>query len=99
MQKIVKRKKETASTNLFAKVRLIMRIVNKSRVFLLMLFVLFSTNISFGLAQEVEKLFKMDIEDLMEIKIAVASRSDRSVKDLPSTVHIITREEILSILP
>lgn len=95
MQKIVKRKKETASTNLFAKVRLIMRIVNKSRVFLLMLFVLFSTNISFGLAQEVEKLFKMDIEDLMEIKIAVASRSERSVKDLPSTVHIITREEIL----
>ena len=96
MQKIVIRKKQTASTNLFAKVRLFMKIMNKSGVFLLMLFLLLSTNISFGFAQEVEKLFKMDIEDLMDIKIAVASRSERSIKDLPSTVHIITREEILS---
>ncbi len=60
-----------------------------------MLFVIFSTNTSIAFAQEVEKLFKMDIEDLMDIKVAVASRSERSIKDLPSTVHIITREEIL----
>ncbi|MDH5385262.1 MAG: TonB-dependent receptor [Candidatus Aminicenantes bacterium] len=73
-----------------------MKIMIKSGVFLLMLFVLFSTIISFAFAQEVEKLFKMDIEDLMDIKVAVASRSERSIKDLPSTVHIITREEILS---
>jgi len=73
-----------------------MKIINKSGVFLLTLFVIFSTNTSMAFAQEVEKLFKMDIEDLMEIKVAVASRSERSIKDLPSTVHIITREEILS---
>ncbi|MFC2141770.1 TonB-dependent receptor plug domain-containing protein [Acidobacteriota bacterium] len=72
-----------------------MRIMNKSRVFLPILFVIFSTNSSIAFAQEVEKLFKMDIEDLMDIKVAVASRSERSIKDLPSTVHIITREEIL----
>ncbi len=61
-----------------------------------MVLVLFSMAVSFLYAQEVEKLFKMDIEDLMDIKIVVASRSERSIKDLPSTVHIITREEILN---
>ncbi len=73
-----------------------MKIVNKSGVFFLMIIMLFSTIVSFAIAQEVEKLFKMDIEDLMDIKITVASRSERSIKDLPSTVHLITREEILS---
>jgi outer membrane receptor for ferrienterochelin and colicin len=73
-----------------------MRSMNKSRLFLSMVFILFSTAISFVYAQEVEKLFKMDIEDLMDIKIVVASRSERSIKDLPSTVHIITRDEILN---
>ena len=69
--------------------------MNKSGACLLVLSMLFSTNISLAFAQEVEKLFEMDIEDLMDIKISVASRSERSIKDLPSTVHIITREEIL----
>ena len=73
-----------------------MKIMNKSGLFLLILFVFFPAIISFAFTQEVEKLFKMDIEDLMGIKIAVASRSERSIKDLPSTVHIITREEILN---
>lgn len=73
-----------------------MKIMNKSGVFLLMLFVIYSTCTSIAFAQEVEKLFKMDIEDLMDIKVAVASRSERSIRDLPSTVHIITREEILN---
>jgi len=73
-----------------------MRSMSKSRLFLSMVFILFSTAISFVYAQEVEKLFKMDIEDLMDIKIVVASRSERSIKDLPSTVHIITRDEILN---
>jgi outer membrane receptor for ferrienterochelin and colicin len=73
-----------------------MRSMNKSRLFLSMVFILFSSAISFVYAQEVEKLFKMDIEDLMDIKIVVASRSERSIKDLPSTVHIITRDEILN---
>ena len=62
------------------------------------LFVLSSlilTGTSFVFSQEVEKLFQMDIEDLMDVEVAVASRSARSIKDLPSTVHIITREEIL----
>jgi hemoglobin/transferrin/lactoferrin receptor protein len=68
----------------------------KSAVFLFMLFVIFSANTSIAFAQEVEKLFKMDIEDLMDIKVGVASRSERSIKDLPSSVHIITREEILN---
>jgi outer membrane receptor for ferrienterochelin and colicin len=95
MQKIVTPKK-TASTNQFNKVRHYMKIMNKSGVLLLILIMFFSANGSFAVAQEVEKLFKMDIEDLMDIKISVASRSERSIKDLPSTVHIITREEILS---
>ncbi len=73
-----------------------MKIVNRSGQFFLTLFVLFSAITSFVFAQEVEKLFKMDIEDLMDVKITVASRSERSIKDLPSTVRIITREEILN---
>lgn len=32
----------------------------------------------------------------MNVKVVAASRSERSVRDLPSTVHIITREEILN---
>ncbi len=73
-----------------------MKVLGKCWNFLLVFFILLSTAISFVAAQEVEKLFKMDIEDLMDIKIVVASRSERSIKDLPSTVHIITREEILN---
>jgi hemoglobin/transferrin/lactoferrin receptor protein len=76
--------------------RLVMKFVDKSRVNLLLVFVLISINISSVFAQEVEKLFKMDIEDLMDVKITVASRSERSIKDLPSTVHIITRDVILN---
>ena len=77
-----------------------MKLINKSGVFVLMLITLLSINFSLALAsasaQEVEKLFKMDIEDLMNVKVAAASRSERSIKDLPSTLHIITREEILN---
>ncbi len=73
-----------------------MKVISRLKVHILILLIFLLTNISSALAQEVEKLFKMDIEDLMNIKVAVASRSERSIKDLPSTVHIITREEILN---
>jgi len=80
---------------MIGKMRLMMKMMKKSSVWLLILIAIFSLNVSFAAAQEVERLFKMDIEDLMNVKVAVASRSERSIKDLPSTVHIITREEIL----
>jgi hemoglobin/transferrin/lactoferrin receptor protein len=72
-----------------------MKFMNKSGLSLLVLFLISIVSIPTASAQEVEKLFRMDIEDLMDVKIVVASRSARSIKDLPSTVHIITREEIL----
>ncbi len=73
-----------------------MKALNKFGILLLAIGSLLLTTSALAFAQEVEKLFKMDIEDLMDIKIVVASRSERSIKDLPSAVHIITREEILN---
>jgi len=76
--------------------RIVMKFLNSIGLMILLLAVMSTVNTLPASAQEVEKLFKMDIEDLMDIKVAVASRSERSIKDLPSTVHIITREEILN---
>ena len=64
--------------------------------FFLTLLMLFVISNSPSFAQELEKYFKMNIEELMNVKVVTASRSARSIKELPSTVHIITREEILN---
>ena len=72
-----------------------MKLIRKSGLFIFILTFFCILNGPTASAQEVKKLFEMDIEDLMGIKVAVASRSERSIKDLPSTVHIITRDEIL----
>ncbi len=64
--------------------------------FFLTLLVLFVIRISSSFAQDLEKYFKMNIEELMNVKVVTASRSARSIKELPSMVHIITREEILN---
>ena len=48
------------------------------------------------LAQTTEDLLEMSLEELLNIEITTASRSARSIKELPSTIHIITREEILN---
>ena len=68
---------------------------NKSLVqcFVLVLSLVF---VSHAFAQEAEDLLEMSLEELLNIEITTASRSARSVKDLPATVHIITREEILN---
>ena len=47
-------------------------------------------------AQTTEDLLEMSLEELLNVEITTASRSARSIKELPSTIHIITREEILN---
>ncbi len=41
-----------------------------------------------------EDLYELVLDEYLDIQVASASRSERSVKDLPITVHVITREEI-----
>ena len=48
------------------------------------------------LALEAEDAMEMSLEESLNIEITSASRSARGVKDLPATVHIITREQILN---
>ena len=47
-------------------------------------------------AQTTQDLLEMSLEELLNVRITTASRSARSIRELPSTVHIITREEILN---
>ena len=47
-----------------------MKMMKKPGVFLLMLFLILAANTTLVFAQEVEKLFSMDIEDLMDISDA-----------------------------
>jgi len=47
-------------------------------------------------AQTTEDLLEMSLEELLDVEIVSASRSARSIRELPLTVHIVTREEILS---
>jgi hemoglobin/transferrin/lactoferrin receptor protein len=61
-----------------------------------LLFVLITLGLSFSQDQELDSLLSFDLEELMNIKVVSASRSEHSLKDLPMTVHIITREEILN---
>lgn len=41
------------------------------------------------------ELFEMTLEELMNLKVITASRSERSIEELPVTTHVISREEIL----
>lgn len=47
-----------------------------------------------GQVDATEDLYELVLDEYLDIQVASASRSQRSVKDLPITVHIITREEI-----
>ena len=95
-KKVIRGKMQTAFTGFLLNRGFIKKTMSKSGFILFILVFIVSAASPSVSAQEVEKLFRMDIEDLMDIKIAAASRSERSIKDLPSTVYIITREEILN---
>lgn len=65
------------------------------RTFLIVM-VFFRACFVFSQDQDLDSLLSFDLEELMNIKVVSASRSERSIKELPMTVHIITREEILN---
>lgn len=44
--------------------------------------------------QTTSDLVDMSIEQLLEVRISSASRSEKSIRELPAAVYIITREEI-----
>ena len=70
--------------------------ITGKKILCYIIYVMLIVNINNSYSQDIEKYFKMNIEDLMNVKIITASRSAKSIKELPSTVHIITREEILN---
>lgn len=55
--------------------------------------VLSATNL---FSQDLDKYFTMNIEELMNVKVASASRSETSISELPAFVQIISRDEILN---
>lgn len=66
------------------------------RYLLQFLLVLIIPRVDFAQSQELDKYFQMSLEELMNVKVVAASRSERRIRDLPSTIHVITREEILN---
>ncbi|MCP4132998.1 MAG: TonB-dependent receptor [bacterium] len=46
--------------------------------------------------REDEELSFFELEDLLGATVTTASRSARSIRDLPVTIHVITRKEILN---
>jgi len=66
------------------------------------IFILFSCFSSMALAQEDEDgMFRLDENDIIQgkesslLEIVSASRSSKYAEDLPVTVYVVTREEIL----
>jgi len=47
-------------------------------------------------SQTVEELLELTLEELANVKIIAASRGEKSAKELPATIYIITRKEILN---
>lgn len=56
--------------------------------------ILMELGLTFSQDKSLDSLLSFDLEELMNIKVVAASRSERSIKELPMTVHIISREEI-----
>lgn len=71
-----------------------MKIMSKLKVYLFILLIFFLTSISPAFAQEVEKLFKMSLEELMNVRVTLASGVEESLMDAPATMIIITAEDI-----
>jgi len=55
---------------------------------------LFLANIFPAFSQEVEKYFKMNIEELMNVEVVTASKKPQRLREVPATVRIITAEQI-----
>ena len=70
-----------------------MKTISKQKEILLIL-ALFLANISPAFAQEVEKFFKMSIEELMNVKVTLASGVEESLIDAPAAMIVITAEDI-----
>ncbi len=43
---------------------------------------------------EIEALFNMSLDDLMNVKIVSASKIQQQIKDAAATVHVVTAEQI-----
>jgi len=70
-----------------------MKTISKQKEILLIL-ALFLANIFPAFSQEVEKYFKMNIEELMNVEVVTASKKPQRLREVPATVRIITAEQI-----
>jgi len=73
--------------------KLLMKTISKQKEILLIL-ALFLANIFPAFSQEVEKYFKMNIEELMNVEVVTASKKPQRLREVPATVRIITAEQI-----
>lgn len=71
-----------------------MKITTKPKDILVMLFVFLLANISNTFAQELEKYFKMSIEELMNVEVVSATKTRIKISDAPSTIITMTGKEI-----
>lgn len=71
-----------------------MKTVSILKEILIFLSILFFVNISPTVAQELETLFEMSIEELMNIEVVTASKKPQKLSEVPATVHVITAEQI-----
>ncbi|GEM_PF-2104847 len=52
-------------------------------------------NITLTSIYDVKDIFELSLEELMQVEVVTASRSKKSIKQLPNTIFVISRNEIL----
>jgi outer membrane receptor for ferrienterochelin and colicins len=71
-----------------------MKTISIHKEILFFLSTLFFINFSPAFAQELEKLFEMSIEELMNVEVVTASKKPQRLSEVPATVRVITAEQI-----
>ncbi len=54
-----------------------------------------SVNVVLTSIYDVKDIFELSLEELMQVEVVTASRSKKSIKQLPNTIFVISRNEIL----
>ena len=72
----------------------IMKIMSKTRKFLLILSLFFLVSVSVTFAQELEELLDMSMEELMNVEVVSATKTRVRISEAPSTIISITGKEI-----